>query len=316
MRVFKLFSARRRDQERAGQPDVYQYDTLPKPLRVQIIHIWVSSIGPYDVQDDTFVNRMWHQIHNAFAREKGQFRLGDDYDDPFVGCQHYLQQASTEDALDLIELSFHWVEEVIPQERTKHYQQGNGRRYADPPAQQPAEAIDELNYRMRDHGVGYQYLSGQMIRIDSQYVHAEAVRPALSLLQGTGFSGPSQEFLKAHEHYRHGRNKEAIAEALKAFESTMKTICAKRRWTLKGTETASQLLAVVFDHGLIPAYLTSHFAALRTTMEAGLPTTRNKTSGHGQGETPVDVPGYLAAYAIHLAATNIVLLVEAHGSLP
>jgi hypothetical protein len=50
------------------------------------------------------------------------------------------------------------------------------------------------------------------------------VKPALSLLHDAGFDGPADEFMKGFEHYRHGRNKEAVAEALKAFESTMKAI--------------------------------------------------------------------------------------------
>lgn len=39
---------------------------------------------------------------------------------------------------------------------------------------------------------------------------------------------------------------------------------------------------------------------------------RNKTSGHGQGIEIVDVPQHLASYALHLAAANVVLLIEAH----
>jgi hypothetical protein len=65
----------------------------------------------------------------------------------------------------------------------------------------------------------------KLIRIDSQYVHAEAVKPAIFLLQEAEFEGASEEFLKAHNHYSQGQNKEATAEALKTFESTLKSIC-------------------------------------------------------------------------------------------
>jgi hypothetical protein len=47
-------------------------------------------------------------------------------------------------------------------------------------------------------------------------------------------------------------------------------------------------------------------------LEGGLPTVRNKNAGHGQGPTPVSVPDYLVAYALHMAAANIVLLIQAH----
>jgi hypothetical protein len=62
--------------------------------------------------------------------------------------------------------------------------------------------------------------------------------------------------------------------------------------------------------------MQSHFTALRSTLESGLPTVRNRggRGGHGQGSDVVDVPDYLAAYCLHLAATNIVLLIEAHNA--
>ena len=39
---------------------------------------------------------------------------------------------------------------------------------------------------------------------------------------------------------------------------------------------------------------------------------RNKVSGHGQGKTSIDVPCSFAQYALNLAATNIVFLVESY----
>jgi len=47
-------------------------------------------------------------------------------------------------------------------------------------------------------------------------------------------------------------------------------------------------------------------------MESGLPTLANRTSRHGQGVTPVEIPPHFAAYALHLVASNIVFLVECH----
>jgi hypothetical protein len=92
----------------------------------------------------------------------------------------------------------------------------------------------------------------------------------------------------------------------------MKTICEERSWAYTPTAQAKDLIKVIFDHGLVAPSLSSHFTALRSVMESGLPTVRNKTSGHGQGSAPLEVPEYLAAYALHLAAANILLLVNAH----
>jgi hypothetical protein len=70
----------------------------------------------------------------------------------------------------------------------------------------------------------------------------------------------------------------------------------------------------MFEQGVIPKYLKDHFNGLRNVLASGLPTLRNKTSGHGQGAQSVEVPEYLAAYALHLTASNMRLLMEAHGA--
>ena len=56
------------------------------------------------------------------------------------------------------------------------------------------------------------------------------VKPALVLLTAPEYKGAQAEFLAAHDHYRHGREKEAITECLKSLESAMKAICARRQW--------------------------------------------------------------------------------------
>jgi hypothetical protein len=306
--IYEIFSKRLRKRERAGQPDVYQYEELPQPLRVQIIHIWDDAIGP-SVRNRTYTGsrKIWEFIDNGLSREMGIFHLGGDpYAEPEVRCKQFLLNASTNQALDMIELSFRCVKNIDGvlrwNEREAITQDG-------------ADAIKELNYHFKEHGVGYQFVGDEIVRVDSQYVHAEVAKPAISLLNTAGFGGASEEFLKAHEHYRKGRHGEAMSEALKAFESTMKAICDKNGWKCDSNATAKTLIKVLLDNGLVPRYMETHLAGLRNTLEAGLPTVRNKNSGHGQGLLRRNVPDYFAGYALHLAATNIVFLVEAHEVL-
>lgn len=77
-------------------------------------------------------------------------------------------------------------------------------------------------------GSGFQFESSAIIRIDSNFIHAESVKPVLALLRQDLYQGANEEFLNAHQHYRHGRHKECLVDALKAFESTLKAICVKR----------------------------------------------------------------------------------------
>lgn len=203
--------------------------------------------------------------------------------------------------MDIVETSFRVVDGYC---RKQGYLFGDAKL-------SPDAAITELNIRFREHGVGYQFETGQINRVDSQLLHAEVVKPALALLADKKFRAANEEFLSAHAHYRHGRYCECLNEALKAFESTMKIICAKRSWSYDQKDTAKTLIDHMLKNGLIPAHLTSHFTGLRTTLESGLPTTRNRLSGHGRGVADHDVPDYIASYALHLTATNILLLVEA-----
>ncbi|MBI3009307.1 MAG: hypothetical protein HYY56_07365, partial [Candidatus Omnitrophica bacterium] len=303
MGVFDIYSKRKQVQEKAGKPDVYKYDEIPESLRIQVIHIWRTAIG--NTMRGNYINELpnniWIAIHDILCRELGLLSLSNLGGSPQEKCHTFLLRESNIDyVLSLIEVSFRLIQ--------KAYSSDYYRMQAEV-TQDPNDAIDELNTRFKEHGVGYQYVNGIIIRMDSQYVHAEAVRPAISLLQEAGFEGASEEFLNAHKHYRKGRNKEAIAEALKAFESTMKSICSFMKWGVPENATAKPLIDACFSNGLIPKPLESHFNSLKTTLESGLPTASNRLARHGQGEKKVTVPDHIAAYALHLAATNIVFLV-------
>jgi uncharacterized protein DUF7014/AbiJ-like protein len=314
MHRWETFSKRLKRESQAGQPDPYQYDTLPHGLRVQIALIWRTTIGIFYLPGEwsrsspSISNEFWLDIHNTVAREHGLFYLGSLDKAMDERCAEYLLNAPTFQALDIIEYSFRVIDLKL-----RALPVGSSERAGI--KQGPDDAIDELNDRFREHAVGYQYTGGIITRLDSQFAHAEIVKPALSLLNDRGFKGPGDEFLQAFDHYRHGRHKEAVADALKALESTAKAICAARQWSHPSNATALPLLKLLFENGLIPAELESHFAGLRSALESGLPTLSNKTSRHGQGPDPVIVPPHFAAFALHLVASDIIFLVQAHRAL-
>lgn len=139
------------------------------------------------------------------------------------------------------------------------------------------------------------------------------MKPALVLLSDPRFKGAEEEFRSAHAHYRAGEYEDAIVDANRAFESTMKTICdiKGKGWEYPTGARASDLIRIVRRNGLLPDYLNQSFDQLISTLQSGLPKVRNEAGGHGQGAAPRSTPGYVAGYALHLAAANIVLLVEA-----
>jgi AbiJ N-terminal domain 4 len=260
---------------------------------------------------DWIPNTSWKTIFEAYIREKGVFRLIEESCDPEMQLAKYFINAAVEDSLDIIDLVFRYAMGVSkgydPYFRTQC-------KIADLTA-----CIAELNGRFREHAVGYEFAGGKIIRVDSRLIHAEVVKPTLALLHGAGteFKGPLEEFMTAHEYYRQGKDKDAITWALKAFESTLKAISTARGWAFDAQkDTANKLIETVFNNGLIPAYVQGQFTALRSVMESGVPTVRNRAGGHGQGPTPIAIPEHLTRYVMHLAATNILFLIEAHKATP
>jgi hypothetical protein len=309
MSVWETYSKRKKRLSKAGRPDIYQYDDIPSAFRVQVVHILRDSIGPtYNNRGNVSPSKeVWELVQKVMCRETGVFRLTKNASTAEEDCIAYILSADTDGTLDIVELAFCCVDRVV---RAKdHYAKQDMTLKQD-----EDDAIEELNQRFREHGVGYQYTQGVLIRLDSEFAHAEIVLPTLQLLHAAGFDGPSDEFIRAFEHYRHGRHKEAVTEALKSFESTMKAICVARKWAHPPTATARDLIRILFENQIIPPELESHFTGLRSAMESGLPTIRNRNSGHGQGAVPVVMPPHFASYALHLAASNMLFLLQAHES--
>ncbi len=316
MAVFDIFSRRQRTQK-GGSPDVFQYDDIPHPLRVQILHalddatqrIYDRTIPAYRALgtegEDCFA-----QACLVLRRELGTGRLSEDRRRVRhmnesqttrlrVEFADFFQECDTEHVLDAIEVVMHLIEEADSNRLLD--EECNARTVA-----------NEINTRFLQHGVGYQYESGHIIVQNNLLLHTEAVKPALHLLLDPAFQGANEEFLKAHEHYRHGRHSECLVECLKAFESTMKIICNLRKWTYRQTDTAKNLINICLTNDLVPTFTQQQLTSLRTLLESGVPTVRNKQAGHGQGSQPHAVSPHLARFGLHLTAAVIVLLVESH----
>lgn len=308
MTITDIFSKRQK-RLRGEVPDVYTYDTFPDSFRVQIVHIWRDCLGNEEAYrfDCGKVRDGYKLIVDILCREYGVFKLiGHGLTERhYMGelIDFFLQEQEPERIVDVIEISFRFADMFA--RGYDHWQKRNASEIVD-------TALKELNARLKEHGIGFQFEEGDMIRVDSQLIHAEVVKPALKLLSNKEYAGAQQEFLNAYEHYRHGNYKEALNEALKSFESTLKTICTKKGWAIDvQTDTSKKLLDVCYTNGLIPAFWQGHMSALRSLLEGGVPTGRNKLSGHGQGSVPTKVPEHIVSYILHMTASAIVFLVKA-----
>lgn len=308
MAVFDLFSKRQK-KLRGEVPDIYTYDTIPQNLRVQIVHIIRDCIGKRKDHHDNYADNAYRFIYDTLCREYGKFKLIENsYTDSHAKqvFNFLLQTESTEEVLDVIELTFKYIDRLIKPNYRKY-------TFSTDVRIKPDEAIEELNERFKENGIGYSFDAGEVIRIDSTYVHSEITKPTITLLSNQRFLGANEEYLKAHEHYRHGRNKECLTECLKAFESTMKVICEEKGWAYNQTDTAKKLIQICFQNGLVPTFTQNQFTSLQNLLESGIPTIRNKLGGHGQGHTPQRVDDQMARYGLNLTGTNIIFLIEQSG---
>lgn len=301
MAIFELFSKRQK-KLRGEVPDVYQYKDIDQSFRVQVVHIVRDTIGVEQAYNDT-TNRVYEEIHKILCKEYGVFSLRENARSHFSAVfDYFLNEKSHEKCLDIIELTFQIIDTYV-REQEWNFRNATG------VSQQPDDAIRELNFRFKESGIGYQFESGELIRVDSQFVHSEVVKPVLQLLgKNRKYAGANDEFLSAHEHYRHKRYKECLNDCLKSFESLMKAIHEKHSWSYNQNDTAKKLINSCLTNGLVPEYLQNQFSSVRILLESGIPTVRNKEGGHGQGSEVTSVPEHLASYTLHLTATNLLFL--------
>lgn len=312
MARFELFS-RRQKKLRGDIPDVYVYEEIPQALKVQIIHIWEDTLGnaeQYHSHHES-VKSTYKFIVDTICREYGLFQLptANTY-----GKRNYLNELSDfllsseniDENLDVIELTFKAINKIT--RNVQYLRRVDFNDIAD-------DGIEEVNLRFKEHGIGYQFLDSEIIRVDSELIHIEAVKPALRLLNQDQYHGAQEEFLSAYEHYRHGKFKEALNDCLKSFESTMKSICDKRGWIYAKNATSRELIKVCFENELIPVFWQQQLTSLRSLLESGIPTGRNKLSGHGQGSDVVVIPDNLVAYMLHMTASTLVFLTTSEEKL-
>ena len=193
---YEIFS--KRQQRLKGElPDTEQSEIIPRELRVQIFYIWGKMWEtPYENNfDELQVSQLaydaYTSIETTLCEEYGVLDLdgGDDPNEDGYGCYRVvrnflLEVEDTDKVIDVIEVSFRYIDQVI---RDKFYVPnddgldeifGTRRRDISPDGISPDEAIDQLNRRFSEHSVGYQYESGQIVKVDSPDPHSEVVKPA------------------------------------------------------------------------------------------------------------------------------------------
>jgi hypothetical protein len=219
MSVIDLYSKRVKRALSAGV-DVYIYD-FPTPFRVQVQHMLVAYAASNPPGFEALL-----KITAQLRREYGRVELTDGIasDVPEFPRLHYTLQElfkfigyeKTDDHIvDLLEmLCVEW-----------------SRSWENKPL------IEELNQRLAEAAIGFEFNNGQILRKDSEHLHQAVVLPALMLLADKRLSAADGEYRAAHEHFRRGEYGDCLSECLKCFESVLKAICLMKKWSFDPSAT-------------------------------------------------------------------------------
>ncbi|PRH86554.1 hypothetical protein C5L14_14560 [Labrys okinawensis] len=308
MSLLPIFSRRKRQSTSKGT-DVYQYEVIPRKLQIQVVQLLEDGIGQYgNLYNETPCDKLYDAIVDILRREIGVYKLSPGHNQKAHEFLDWLDKVNNiEEWLDAIEISLRALENIA---------KPNWYAYQNYIKTRPEDVIEELNARLIEAGLGYQYVSGQIVRLDSLHTHKEIVLPAFALLSEKRFVAADKEFHTAHQAYRNGDFETCLVECGKALESVLKVLAHKRKWPIKDTDPASKLIQAAVDGGLIAAFSTTQLNHLKGLIDSSTPTVRNKMGGHGAGVTPRVVPRELATLQLNQTAAVILYLVESDKARP
>lgn len=294
MAVYNTYSKRNAQKKN----DVFEYEIIPQKFRGQVVHILKEVLGLYETDS-------WINIHKKLCSE-----LGNDFSqiDIISDITNFIKKTeSTTDLLDSIDICFNEIYSLLSDYKSQNSP------YLSHFLKKLQTALDDLNIRFFENGLGYQFNYGELFRIDNTHTHKEIVLPSILLIRDKRFESVEEEFFKAFEHYKDRNYEAAITEAGKAFESAMKTICKRKNYEFNNDDTASKLLTILKNKEFFSPMFESQMINLNKLISevmTGLSTIRNKSGAHGQGDGIRNVPIELVQFTLNQVASNILFLIQ------
>ncbi|MEO9463347.1 MAG: hypothetical protein ABJ242_11510 [Marinomonas sp.] len=294
MQLPDTFSRRKRLQR--GSVDPLVYDEVPIKARNQVLQILDQADRISGLHQN---EKIYETLTDGMRKELGVMKLAGAYSRSDEFSDWFVNHPITDEVLDAVELVCRVILALVKMVSTQAK------------AANLKALVQEINDRFLEQSIGYQFENGRMIQVDSQFGHKEIVVPALQLLSDSAYEAAEHEFLDAFDAFKEGNYETTLHESFKSLESTIKVIGSQKDWGLDENATLKTLLKVVFEKELIPGFMESEFTGLRTVLQSGVGTVRNKASGHGAGQSKRTVPKHVAAFQLHQTAAAIILLVEA-----
>lgn len=163
----------------------------------------------------------------------------------------------------------------------------------------------EINEVLYIHNSSWRFINGNAVLIESEYHQREIHAKTIELLKVNKAYGALEEFQEAINDLTASETKDAVVNAHKSVESTMKVVLGTGSEKLR----FGQLLRQLIDSNVIPEYYEEFFKNFEQLV-LGVGKERNLPGrGHGQGSQATEVQKSLAEFAVNLAGSiNLFLL--------
>jgi len=332
---------RRIAEENNEIPDVWIYDELPKNVRVQILLALVSFLGCcyYDYDMNNSDSKFCKKIVNYLREEIGTESLVRDIDgkektiyNAFEELEEFFHKGLKREydektnfryALTVVEeickgllLIQKTCKESVDRESNNYYNYYNRTKNKEF-IKKISDVICKINYRLREARIGwtFDYNAGRLIRIDNDFTHQLAVKPAFRLLSELEFQESADNFSKAFESYQEGTKKgreSAINYAVKALESVIRNICLIKKYHFDKNATLTPLIRALIDNKFLPGYNDDFLNALPKIFMAG-GVIGNKNTRHARGDAGAKLAesrltDNLVSFVLSQTASTIVFL--------
>lgn len=295
--MFENLFSRRHKKEKGLFPDIFIYEPMPEKLKITLTHIFQRLIKACVERRGNGVSAegYYGEIHRIICEEHSYDYLFDKWHEDDYRVLNFFRQNNNDVLanLDIINIMLDFASYASRQ----------------PHGESIADYVLEINQRMLEHGFGYQYNDGLLVRIDSTHTHSEIVKPTLTLLRDKRFKNADDEFRKAFEAYKVGKYEEAIREASNSVESTMKIICNIKKYGLPSKHNSTALIEHLRKNNFIQNFQAETFNALAKCIET-TPIVRNNQAAHGKGHEERNIDLSLVSYVLNMSASTIKFLVE------
>lgn len=258
-----------------------------------------------------YTQEYWNDLHNKLQHLHGRQKLSNDPQErePREDALGFILSCTPPEFFDFLELSFRTppVLRILPD--------GN-------------ELVDAINEIFRvenaphltrlvtvgEHDATARFGKGgtvirtvahpQVILVDEQPTHTEAVQPALTVLAAPHFEAANLEFRDALEEYRKGHYGDCLTKCCSSFESVMKSLCRRKAWQFnENKDTAAPLLKTIIAQSNLDPFFEQPLMLIATM--------RNRlSSSHGGGTSIRSVERHVAQYGVTSTAGAILLLVH------